>query len=305
MSSHDDDDATKIHQAILPLPAKQPEKQSPSFLVVSGPMSAGKMFTLKGEMIIGRTTQAEIYLDDEGVSRKHARVVVTPEGAVEVHDLGSTNGTFHKGERIDCHVLRDGDTIQIGSTTILKFSYRDALEEALQKNLYDSATRDGLTKMYNKKYFSDTFKKEFAYALRQRVPLSLVMFDVDHFKNINDTYGHLAGDYVLARLAGKVSECLRAEDTLARYGGEEFALALREASEKQAFACAERIRRTIELSEFVFNDVPMAVTMSFGVATFTGAEFQNPEDLIAAADAFLYKAKRGGRNRVEARMLGG
>lgn len=301
MSSHDDD-ATKIHQAILPV-TKQAEKQSPSFLVVSGPVSAGKMFTLKGDMVIGRTTQAEIYLDDDGVSRRHARVIVLPDGSVEVQDLNSTNGTYYKGERISTHVLRDGDTIQIGSTTILKFSYRDALEEALQKNLYDSATRDALTKAYNKKYFTDTFKKEFAYAARQRVPLSLVLFDVDLFKRINDTYGHPVGDQVLSRLALKVTECIRAEDTFARYGGEEFALALRESSEKQAFVCAERIRRTIEMTEFFAGQERISVTMSFGVATYTGTEFDSPEALIASADEYLYKAKRGGRNRVESRML--
>jgi len=249
--SDDDEERTMLHGPILPVSPGEGEKQSPSFLVVSGQSSAGKMFKLKGEMVIGRTAAAEIYLDDDGVSRRHARVVVRDDGAVEVSDLGSTNGTYYNGARIDTHVLSDGDTIQIGSTTILKFSYRDAL------------------------------------------------------KLINDTYGHPAGDYVLARLSQKMLECIRTEDTLARYGGEEFALVLREASEKQGFVCAERIRRTIEATEFVVGQTTVAVTMSFGVATYTGTEFEKPDDLIASSDMYLYRAKRGGRNRVEARMLSG
>ncbi|RYE77146.1 MAG: GGDEF domain-containing protein [Myxococcales bacterium] len=276
---------------------------SPTFLVVSGQASAGKMFKLRGEMFIGRANTADIYLDDDGVSRRHARVMVGNDGSVQVFDLNSTNGTYHNGERISTHVLRDGDTIQIGSTTILKFSYRDALEEELQKNLYNSATRDGLTQAYNKKYFGEALKREFAHAMRQQTPLTLVMFDIDHFKKINDQHGHTAGDFVLSKLAVKVHECIRAEDTFARYGGEEFALLLREASEKQGFACAERIRRTVESTDFMPSGQRIPVTSSFGVATFTGTEFTVPEQLIESADQFLYQAKRGGRNRVEARML--
>lgn len=289
----------------IPAALRENVQMSPTFLVVSGQTSAGKMFKLRGEMVIGRTTTADIYLDDDGVSRRHAKVVVRSDGTVQVSDLQSTNGTYHNGERIASHFLRDGDTIQIGSTTILKFSYRDALEEELQKNLYDSATRDGLTKTYNKKYFGEALKREFAHAQRQATPLTLVMFDIDHFKHINDRHGHTVGDFVLAKLASKVIECIRAEDTLARYGGEEFALLLRDAPEKQGFACAERIRRVIEITDFSTNGTRIPVTSSFGVATFTGAEFTVPEQLIETADQFLYKAKRAGRNRVEARMTAG
>ena len=225
---------------------------------------------------------------------------------MQVFDLNSTNGTYHNGERISSHVLRDGDTIQIGSTTMLKFSYQDALEQQLIDNLYESATRDSLTRAYNKKYFGESIQREFAHAIRQRTPLTLVMFDIDFFKKINDQYGHTAGDFVLSKLAVKVHECIRAEDTFCRYGGEEVALLLREASEKQGFACAERIRRVIELTEFTPPGQPrIPVTSSFGVSTFTGTEFSEPEQLIKSADQYLYQAKRGGRNRVEARMLSG
>jgi diguanylate cyclase (GGDEF)-like protein len=305
MPRREDEEATRVHALLVPAELKA-EILSPTFLVVSGQASAGKMFKLRGKMTIGRSIQAEIHLDDDGVSRRHADVAVLPDGSVQVSDLGSTNGTFFNGDRITQMVLSDGDTIQIGSTTILKFSYRDALEEELQKNLYDSATRDGLTKAYNKKFFGDAIKREFAYALRQKVPLSLVMFDIDHFKNINDRYGHQSGDMVLSRLAQAVNSCIRAEDTFCRYGGEEFALLLRESPEKQAMACAERIRRTIETTDFAVPGVGrVPVTSSFGVAVFTGTEFTVPEQLIGLADQYLYRAKHGGRNRVEGALISG
>ncbi|MFN7132891.1 MAG: diguanylate cyclase [Myxococcales bacterium] len=279
-------------------------KTNAYLIVVSGKHSVGRMFKLdRNEMFIGRSGEVDITLDDDGVSRRHAKVVVRSDGTVQLVDLNSTNGTFCNGDKVDVMPLRDGDKIQIGSTTILKFSYQDTLDEALQRNLYESATKDGLTRIYNKKYFTDTVRKEFAYCLRHRVPLSLLIFDVDHFKRINDTYGHQAGDYVLARLATLVSDAIRTEDVFARYGGEEFVLLLREATEDKAFILAERIRRLIEGSGFTFNGQQMRVTISIGLATLKDGEYADCDQFIEAADGLLYKAKQGGRNRVEARML--
>jgi two-component system, cell cycle response regulator len=284
----------------------QAKKTSACLIVVSGKTSVGKMFKLdRQELIIGRSTDADINLDDEGVSRRHAKIVVRADGSVQLVDLNSTNGTFNNGDKVDVAALHDGDKIQIGSATILKFSYQDSYDEALQKNLYESATRDGLTHIYNKKYFLDTLKKEFAYCLRHRVSLSLVMCDVDHFKRINDTYGHQAGDYVLVRLAARINDTIRAEDIFARYGGEEFVVLLREAPEDKAFILAERLRRLIETTDFTFNGQQMKVTFSAGIATLQDAEYTDTEGFIAAADKHLYRAKQAGRNRVEARMLGG
>jgi diguanylate cyclase (GGDEF)-like protein len=137
------------------------------------------------------------------------------------------------------------------------------------------------------------------------VALSLVMFDVDHFKKINDTYGHPAGDYVLARISAKVSETVRQEDLFARYGGEEFALMLRESAVDKALRCAERCRKAVDSADFTFNGTPIKVTISLGVATLFDTDFAQPEDLIAAADKYLYRAKRGGRNRVDAMQISG
>ncbi|HVE85757.1 MAG TPA: GGDEF domain-containing protein, partial [Myxococcales bacterium] len=265
----------------------------------------GRMFKIdRPEVTLGRSTEATFQVEDDGISRKHAKVIQDPVG-YSLMDLGSTNGTFLNGARVRVAELKDGDKIQIGSNTVLKFSLQDELEEQFQKSIYESATRDGLTRIYNKKYFMDTLRKEFAYCLRHRVPLSLLMFDVDHFKRINDTYGHQAGDQVLVKIAQKVSDTIRVEDLFARYGGEEFALMLREASDEKALICAERIRRAVEITDMQAGGAPLKVTISVGVATLLDSDFAQPEELIACADSYLYRAKRGGRNRVDGKKLSG
>jgi len=285
------------------------ERQESAFLIVISAKSAagiGRMHKLdRAEVVMGRSTEAEFQIEDDGISRKHAKVLADGTGAFRLMDLGSTNGTFLNGSRVDTAPLKDGDKIQIGSNTVLKFSLQDQLDEQYQRSIYESATRDGLTRIFNKKYLLDTLKKEFAYCLRHRIPLSLAMVDVDHFKKINDTYGHQAGDYVLARIAQRISETIRAEDLFARYGGEEFALLLRETVEEQAYVAADRCRRIVDLTDFNFGGTPIKVTISAGVATLLDSDFARPEDLISAADRYLYSAKNAGRNRVEGRMRNG
>ena len=295
----DDEEKTSI-KSFMDLSSRTVQK-SAYLLVVSTKSSAvtGRMFKLeKDESILGRSSDAEINLVDDGISRKHAKFVVEKEG-YRLVDLGSTNGSFLNGKRVQgTSGLKDGDKIQVGSTTVLLFTLQDQLEEQFQRSMYESATRDGLTRIHNKKYFLDSLRKEFAYCLRHSVPLALVMFDVDHFKKINDGFGHPAGDYVLSRIAQKVNEKVRTEDLFARYGGEEFSLLLRESEAPAALVCAERCRKAVETAEFSFNGTPIRVTISLGVATLQGG-YKEPEELIAEADRCLYKAKQGGRNRTE------
>lgn len=280
-----------------------------AYLIVisaKSPPTVGKMLKLeKAEHVLGRSTDASFQIEDDGISRKHCKVLVEPSGQYQLVDLGSTNGTYLNGIKVSLAPLKDGDRIQIGSNCVLKFSLQDQLEEQYQRNIYESATRDGLTRIYNKKYFLDSMRKEFAYCLRHRVPLSLVMFDVDHFKLINDNYGHQAGDFVLARIAQKVTEAIRAEDVFARFGGEEFALLLRESSEYNALTCAERCRKAVDQADFVFQGTPIKVTISLGVATLMDSDYAQPDDLIAASDKYLYRAKRAGRNRVDCKQVSG
>ena len=300
------EEKTSVH-SIQDLLGKS-KQQSAYLIVISAKAAAGvgRMFKLdKPEVVMGRSTDAHFQVEDDGISRKHAKLVLAATGQYQLVDLGSTNGTFLNGARVNVAELADGDKIQMGSNTVLKFSIQDQLEEQYQRSIYESATRDGLTRIFNKKYFLDTLRKEFAFCLRHRVALSLVMFDVDHFKKINDTYGHQAGDYVLSRIAQRISDTVRVEDIFARYGGEEFALMLRESAEDQALMCAERCRKAVDGTEFTFGGTPIKVTISLGIATLMDSDFAQPEDLIASADKYLYRAKRGGRNRVEGKMISG
>ncbi len=283
---------------ILEEDEKRSRQKKGYFFVISGPL-AGQMFKLDEPCIeLGRSATAQIRLDDDGVSRNHARVVAQDhDGALVIEDAGSTNGTFVNGSKVQSKVLVDGDRIQIGATSLLKFSYQDSDEEAFQQRLYESAIRDGLTGAFNKRYFQGLLQTEFAFALRHNVPLSLVIFDLDHFKRINDSYGHPAGDAVLKTLVTVVAHSLRQEDLVSRYGGEEFTALLRQTDTERARLCAERIREAVANHSFVADGKKIRVTVSLGVATLKNQRYAHPEDFIKAADRCLYAAKRGGRNR--------
>jgi two-component system, cell cycle response regulator len=291
-----DSDKTVI-QGITDFTASLDNRQA-SLIVISG-SAAGKMFKLAPlPLHIGRSPDCEICIDDEGISRKHVRLDKDPHGNVVIEDLNSTNGTYYNGSRISCHNLQDGDKVQIGSITILKFSYQDSLEEAFLQNQYNQATHDGLTSLYNKKYFLDRFAKEFSYSLRHSSLLTVIFIDLDRFKTINDTFGHPAGDMVLRQMAEVIRKSLRNEDIFARFGGEEFVIVLRDVDENRSHVLAERVRRTVEVSKFVWEGKRIPVTISLGVATLHDGSFGDPAQMLRAADQYLYKAKGNGRNRV-------
>jgi diguanylate cyclase (GGDEF)-like protein len=299
--SLDWDDETKI-AAKDELSRPTPQDRDRAYLIVLAGTSVGEMYKIVNEhTIIGRGQQADIQVVDEGISRRHAEIVHEGD-KILIRDLQSTNGTYCNGERIAEHQLSDGDKIQVGSTTILKFTFHDSLDETFQRQMYESALRDGLTKIFNKKYLLDRLESEFAYAIRHGTPLSMVMFDIDHFKHINDTYGHLAGDHALATLAHVVSETIRQEDVFARYGGEEFVVICRGIDLAGAQIFGERIRRSVEAQSFMYNENDIKVTVSVGIASVGEAQgpMRDPAELIGAADDALYQAKRLGRNRVVA-----
>ncbi len=301
MVPDDDDDLEKTnvtHSGELVRELLAKSQRDRAYLIVLQGSNVGEMYRLDGgESVIGRASTAHIKLGDDGVSRKHARVVVDG-AAVRIEDLGSSNGTLVNGAKVDMQQLRDGDKIQIGSTTVLKFTYHDKLEESFQRQMYDAALRDGLTKAYNKKHFTHRLETEFAYAKRHASALSLLMFDVDHFKRINDTFGHLAGDYVLSRLAQVAQGTLRTEDLFARYGGEEFAILCRGVPLASAAILGERIRGLVQTTNFVFETREIPVTVSVGVAAMPELSIEQPLELVGCADEALYEAKRTGRNRV-------
>ncbi|MBU1238161.1 GGDEF domain-containing protein, partial [Myxococcota bacterium] len=235
---------------------------------------------------------------EEGVSRGHCRLHNLAGGEIMLEDLNSTNGTFVNGETINRRLLEDGDKIQIGTTTILKFTYHDSIEENFQKQMFESALRDGLTTAYNKRYFTERFNSEYSYSLRHKFPLSLLIIDLDLFKNVNDTYGHLAGDAVLIELTKRMHTAIRSEDVFARYGGEEFAIIARGISHENGLLMAERMRRIISDRPFEFDELSLNITASFGLCSIPYHKALTPLQMIEFADKALYEAKRSGRNRV-------
>ncbi len=302
MSSHppeDDLEATRVaNLGELQKELGARAQRDRAYLIVLAGSNVGEMYRLEGpETVIGRATNATIRLNDDGISRRHARIVQVA-GEVMIEDLKSANGTLVNGETVANRALQDGDKIRLGSTTILKFTYHDHLDESFQQQMYDAALRDGLTKAFNKKYFLDRLDTEIAYARRHRAALSLLMFDVDHFKRVNDTHGHLAGDFVLAKLAKIAQSTVRTEDVFARYGGEEFGVICRAVPLGSAGVLAERIRAMVESTPFEFEGKRMPITISIGVAAHPDIPVETGPQLIAAADEALYEAKRGGRNRV-------
>jgi two-component system cell cycle response regulator len=295
------EERTQLFQAP---PGQAGSKRDRAYLVVLAGASVGEMYKVEGDkVIIGRGQKAQIRLFDDGISREHAQVVIE-DGHVYLMDLGSTNGTFCNGLKVDKRQLIDGDKILVGSTTILKFTYNDNLDEMFQKQMYESALRDGLTKAFNKKYFTDRLESEFTFSARHASPLALVLFDIDHFKKVNDTYGHQAGDHVLSEISKLLSGALRAEDVFARYGGEEFAVICRGNDEKQAQVVGERLRKAVEAHKFVYDGQHIPVTISVGISVLPDPAVKDANDIVSLADQALYKSKNAGRNRVTVHQPG-
>ncbi|MEO1227599.1 MAG: GGDEF domain-containing protein, partial [Myxococcota bacterium] len=245
-------------------------------------------------MSIGRGAENDIVLDMDNVSRRHARVLTQPEGFF-VEDLDSTNGTYVNDLEVRTERLRNGDLIKIGGA-ILKFLQGGNIEALFHEEIYRMTIVDGLTQVHNKRYFTEFLDREMARCTRYERPLSLVLFDIDYFKRINDSHGHLAGDYVLKRLAELVSKHIRKEEAFARYGGEEFAIIMPETNGERARIFAEKIRQMVESAEFEYEGQPIPVTVSLGISEM-GPSKSTPE-FVASADENLYAAKHEGRNRV-------
>ena len=267
--------------------------------VVAG-KQRGQTFVLPlGTTSIGRAPGANLLVDEAGVSRRHVDIIVLPEEQVILKDRNSTNGTLVNGDVVknESRALKDGDKIQIGSAFLIKFSYQDKLDTSAQQHLYDSAVRDALTGVYNKRYLDERIEQEWAAHVRYKTHISLLILDVDHFKRINDTLGHSAGDRVLRNVAHTIQRSLRKEEVFARYGGEEFVVLLRESTLDAAEQCAERMRALVESTTVQWEDEVVRVTISLGVATTAALPADSAKALLARADEHLYQAKQNGRNR--------
>ena len=288
------DQQTRVTK-VSSLAGKIPAGQS-CMVVIYGP-GLGHRFELQaGDTVIGRDVASDFQVDLDNVSRRHAKVT-RRDHKVYVSDLGSTNGTFVNDREVKQEEeLRSGDLVKIGGS-IFKFLYGGDVESLFHEEIYRITIVDGLTQCYNKRYFMEFLEREMARGLRYGRPLSLMMFDLDHFKLVNDNFGHLAGDYVLRELAGLVRSRVRKEECLARYGGEEFALVSPESGPERVRKFAEKIRRLAEGHVFRFDNKPIPVTLSIGVAEMR-TDMTEPSRFIRAADEKLYQAKHQGRNQV-------
>ncbi len=262
----------------------------------------GRVYKLdKPTITVGRAADAEIRLDDDSISRRHASITVSQDGAI-LEDLRSKNGTYVNGDSIVSRPLRDGDMVQFGSHALLKFTWQHEIERQLQQSLYDAAVRDMLTGTYNRRFFEDELSRALTHALRHGQSLALLLIDIDHFKGVNDSWGHVAGDQVLVQLARRAAGVIRHEDVLCRIGGEEFGIVARSTSAANAVVLAERLRTKIRETPFSYEREALNVTVSIGTASSDQAIEKSTEGLFKAADRLLYAAKRAGRDRVNAEL---
>jgi two-component system cell cycle response regulator len=271
----------------------------PACLVVIHGDNIGHKFDLlpgAPAIAIGRARSNEICVDHRSVSRRHVELVVDDKG-VKLTDLRSTNGTLVNDQRVNGSVyLRDGDRIKVGRT-VIKFIIGNNVEAALHEQLYTRTRYDPLTGVHNRRSFDDKLEEELARAHRYGRALALLLFDIDHFKRCNDTWGHRAGDYVLREVAQLVRDRVRKHDFVARYGGEEFAVILVEFDQPTPQEFAESVRVAIAAHEFEFEGNVIQTTISGGVIEWNPG-FKSPAQLIEVADQRLYQAKHGGRNLI-------
>jgi len=287
---------SKTRANVLDLTVTCPDR---GVLIEMSGATAGRVHSLHSEEFsIGRGPECTLFYDDKTLSRTHATIRHT-QGQYVLDDAGSLNGCFVNRERVAHRVLNHGDRLRLASGVRVQFQLVSENEEKVLTHLYEASVKDGLTGLHNRRCLDERLQEEVSHARRQDSPLFALIVDVDHFKHVNDTFGHLAGDEILRRMADLLKDQARREDMVARYGGEEFALVVRNPTQKHAGQLGERLRRAVEAMEVLFDDQSLKVTVSVGVSGLCArdADF-SAAGLLADADQALYKAKNDGRNRV-------
>ncbi len=279
----------------------------PALVFLTGELFAVPIPLEREKVILGRAIEADVRINDPKVSRLHACITSekdpqTGEAKYVITDLHSKNGTFLNGHRIQKEVLQNGDKITVGQH-ILKFEFLDEIDQEYQRQIRRLASHDDLTGLLSSRSFFSELRREVTRSLEQKRPFCVLMIDVDHFKSVNDTYGHLTGSKTLEELGACISRVLRSGDVAARFGGEEFAAFLLDANLMQGMIAAERIRKTIAEHKFPVirrgreSDEYHSITVSVGVSCFP-EDSTDPIELVEMADSALYRAKRKGRNCV-------
>ncbi len=268
------------------------------YLVILSGQEQGKQYRLQQQYnTFGRAADVDIVIADSSISRKHGVLIIYPD-CIVLEDYQSTNGCYVDGVRIERQVIALTARIRVGNT-LMKIDFKKDSEVELEQALYKAANTDALTRIPNRRAFMSRAQEEFACLKRHQGNLAIIMCDVDHFKRINDQFGHPAGDHVLRELARILLGLMRQEDILARYGGEEFIMLLRSADADSAFKWAERCRYTIENNEFVFRNIKMPITLSIGICCQSSTMMTTLGAAIQKADDALYMAKNNGRNNVK------
>ena len=283
-------------------------ERRPALVFLRGELLAVPIPLEREHVTLGRALDADIRINDSRASRLHARITTehdqeTGETRYRLIDLGSTNGTILNGARIEKALLQDGDKFEVGDQ-LIRFEMLDEIDREFQQQIHRLLVHDELTGLLTSKSFFSELRREAARAEAETMPFCVLMMDIDHFKDVNDTYGHLAGSETLEVVGAVIRKALRAGDVGARFGGEEFAAFLLDADYAQGMTAAERVRSAIEKHEFPAarrqGDEPPPthrITISIGVASFPD-DGRDPIQLVEMADSALYRAKRNGRNQV-------
>ncbi len=286
----------------------------PALVFLRGELLAAPIPLEREEVVLGRALEADVRINDPRASRLHARIrteidATTSRPIYRITDLNSTNGTLINGERVGEAILQNGDKLTIGEH-LLRFELLDDIDREFQRQIYRLLVHDELTGLLTSKSFFSELRREAARAVSEDRPFCVLMMDLDHFKLVNDTYGHLVGSQTLEDIGGLITRALRAGDVAARFGGEEFAAFLLDADCAQALVAAERVRAAVAAHPFAATRRTAAaspnaaaatfqLTISVGVAAFPD-DARDPIELVELADTALYHAKQSGRNRVSA-----
>ena len=280
----------------------------PALVFLRGELLAVPIPLDRERVTLGRALDADIRINDARASRLHARIITetneeTGESHYRLHDLDSTNGTILNGKRIDAAYLQDGDKFEIGEQ-LIRFEMLDEIDREFQQQIHRLLVHDELTGLLTSKSFFSELRREAARAAAEDMPFCVLMMDIDYFKKVNDTYGHLVGSETLEDVGAVIKKSLRAGDVGARFGGEEFAAFMLDADYTQGMIAAERVRAAIEKHEFPAvrrqGAEPIKthhITISIGVAAYP-EDGRDPIQLVEMADSALYRAKRNGRNQV-------
>ncbi len=283
-------------------------ERRPALVSLRGELLAVPIPLERDEVILGRALEADVRINDLRASRLHARINIelnpdSGEVQCKITDLDSTNGTFVNGQLLTERVLSEGDKIAIGDH-LFRFDMLDEIDREFQQQIHRLLSHDELTGLLSSKSFFSELRREAARAEVESRPFCVLMMDLDHFKAVNDSFGHLVGSQTLAAVGAVIKKALRAGDVGARFGGEEFAAFLLDADYAQALVAAERVRSALEHHQF--NAVRREssaeseiyhLTISIGVAAFPD-DARDPIQLVELADSALYRAKRSGRNRI-------